>query len=158
MSVQRRGQMRAIGAMLPKVAGAALGKNGIAEAQLLQHWAAIVGERLAQATCPEKLVFSQGERRDGTLRLSVAPGFAPEIQHGEPVLLDRINGFFGYRAVARLALQQTLSARHRAPPGPRPLQSGEAAALEDSVAAVGDEQIRAALRRLGAAIAGNERK
>jgi hypothetical protein len=158
MSEERRGRTRAIGAMLPQIAGRALGRNGLGEAQLIQHWAAIVGERLALGTSPERLSFHRGDRRDGTLRLSVAPGLALEIQHDEPVILERINGFFGYRAVARLALEQTWVPRHPAPARRRPLAAEERAALDRSVAAVGDDGLRAALARLGAAIRSTQRK
>lgn len=150
--------MRTVGAVLPQIAGAALGKQGLGEAQLIQHWAAIVGERFAKSSSPEKLSFPRGARRDGTLKLRVAPGIALEIQHSEPVLLERINGFFGYRAVTRLVLQQTWQPRRDPAPRLRPLRAGEAAELAHSVAPVGDDELRAALERLGAAILATERK
>lgn len=149
--------MQTVGAVLPRIAGKALGKQGLGEAQLLQHWAEIVGERLAKSTSPERLSFTRGARRDGTLKLRVAPGIALEIQHGEPVLLERINGFFGYRAVARISLSQTWSPRPE-PPRRRPLPESTVAELDRRVASVGDEPLRAALKRLGAAILATERK
>jgi hypothetical protein len=158
MSEERRGRMQTVGAVLPRIAGKALGKQGLGEAQLVQHWAEIVGERLAKSTSPGKLSFTRGARRDGTLKLRVEPGIALEIQHGEPVLLERINGFFGYRAVARLTLQQTLQPREEPPPRLRRLDDGETEALAERVAQVGDEDLRAALQRLGAAILASERK
>jgi hypothetical protein len=150
--------MQTVGAVLPRVAGKALGKQGLGEAQLVQHWAEIVGERLAKSTSPERLSFTRGARRDGTLKLRVAPGIALEIQHSEPILLERINGFFGYRAVARIALSQTWVPRQEPPPRRRPLQEGETAELDRRVASVSDEPLRAALKRLGAAILATERK
>ena len=159
MADERRGQTRAIGAELSRIAGPVLGKRGFGEAQLLQQWAAIIGDKLAEGTMPEKLTFLRGERRDGTLHLAVAPGLAPEIQHREPVLLERINAFFGYRAVARLTLRQGLPLRRRnqgAKP-PRPLDGAEASELDRRVAEVSDPELRAALRRLGAAVIGSEK-
>jgi hypothetical protein len=103
---ERRGIMQAIGASLPRIAKPVLGKQGLGEAQLLQEWPAIIGDELARYCWPIKLSFPRGERRDGTLRLRVASALALEIQHREPVLLERINGYFGYRAVVRLALVQ----------------------------------------------------
>ncbi|HEX4113665.1 MAG TPA: DciA family protein [Stellaceae bacterium] len=158
MSEERRGRMQNVGAVLPRIAGAALGKQGLGEAQLIQHWATIVGERYAQGTSPEKLSFPHGARRDGTLKLRVAPGLALEIQHSEPVLLERINGFFGYRAVTRLALRQTWLPRRDPTPRLRQLRQSETATLADTVAPVADDALRAALERLGAAIIATERK
>ncbi len=81
-----------------------------------------------------------------------------EIQHSEPVLIERINGFFGYRAVARLSLQQTWIPRQPSTPRLRPLSAPETAELDSRVAGVGDEPLRTALKRLGAAIMATERK
>jgi hypothetical protein len=160
MADERRGRTRAIGAELPRIAGPVLGKHGFGEAQLLQHWASIIGDKLAEGTMPEKLTFLRGERRDGTLHLVVASGLAPEIQHREPVLLERINAFFGYRAVARLTLRQGLPSRsrNRGPKLPRPLEGAEASELDRRVAEVPDPELRAALRRLGAAVIGSEKQ
>src|SRR6185437_6637843 len=91
---ERRGVMQAIGASLPRIAKPVLGKQGLGEAQLLQEWPAIIGDELARYCWPIKLSFPRGERRDGTLRLRVASALALEIQHREPVLLERINGYF----------------------------------------------------------------
>lgn len=155
---ERRGVMQAIGASLPRIAKPVLGKQGLGEAQLLQEWPAIIGEELARYCWPIKLSFQRGERRDGTLRLRVASALALEIQHREPVLIERINGYFGYRAVARLALVQgppPLKER-AAPPQPRQLAPAELRALERRVEGVADPALRAALERLGSAIIGKQ--
>jgi hypothetical protein len=151
---ERRGSMRAIAAEVPKIAGPVLGKRGFAEAQLVAQWAAIIGEDMAAGASPEKLSFTRGERRDGTLHLRVAPGFAPEIQHREPVLLERINAFFGYRAVVRLALKQGPPSRPAEPPAPRlrALEGHEIRQLDRGLADIEDPTLRDALRRLGAAV------
>ncbi len=150
----RRGSLRAIAAEIPAIAGPVLGKRGFAEAQLIAQWAAVIGEDLAGAISPDKLNFPRGERREGTLRLRVAPGFAPEVQHREPLIIERINAFFGYRAVARLMLIHGPPARPAppAPPRPRPLRPGERQALDRRLATIEDPALRAALERLGAAV------
>jgi hypothetical protein len=158
MAEERRGRVRALAAEVPRIAGAVLGKHGFAEAQLVAQWPAIIGEELARSASPEKLSFGRGERRDGTLHLRVSPASALEIQHREPVLLERINAFFGYRAVARLALRQAppASLARRQPPRARPLDAAERRWLEGRVAAIEDPELRAALERLGAAVVGRD--
>ena len=160
MAEERRGSLRAIAAEVPRIARAVLGKHGFGEAQLVAQWPAIIGEDIAKGASPEKLSFPRGERRDGTLHLRVAPGLALEIQHREPVLLERINAFFGYRAVARLALRQGPPARAAAsrPEPPRPLATEERQALDQTVAPVADPELRAALARLGTAVIGASRR
>jgi hypothetical protein len=154
---ERHGFMQAIGATLPRIAKPVLGKQGLGEAELLQQWPAIIGDDLARYCWPIKLSFPRGQRRDGTLRLRVASALALEIQHREPVLLERINGYFGYRAVTRLALIQggTPPAAER-PPSPRPLAAAERAALDDRLGGIADPGLRAALERLGSAIIGRQ--
>jgi hypothetical protein len=153
---ERRGGMQAIGANLPRIAKPVLGKQGLGEARLLGEWLAIVGEELARHCWPIKLSFPRGERRDGILRLRVASALALEIQHREPVLLERINGYFGYRAVIRLALVQGGAplAEGSAPPPPRPLEPAERQALDRHLDGIVDPELRGALRRLGSAIIG----
>ncbi|HWI26734.1 MAG TPA: DciA family protein [Stellaceae bacterium] len=156
MDEQRRGRVRAIAAEVPKIAGAVLGKRGFAEAQLVAQWPAIIGESLAPGVAPEKLSFPRGERREGTLHLRVAPGFGLEVQHREPVLIERINAFFGYRAIARLALKQgpPLADPTPAPPHRRPLKSEERQLLDERLADIDEGDLKAALRRLGEAVLG----
>jgi hypothetical protein len=153
----RRGGMQRLGAAVPRLAGPVLGRQGLGEAQLLGEWPAIVGPALADQCWPVKLAFPRGERKDGTLRLRAAPAAALEIQHKEPAVIERINAFFGYRAVARLALVQGPLPRRAEsrPPPPRPLDSGEDDALKRRLAGVADPALQAALERLGRAVIGS---
>lgn len=157
---ERRGSLRAIAADVPKIAGAVLGKRGFAEAQLVAQWPAIIGEALAAGVSPDKLSFARGVRRDGTLHLRVASGLALEVQHREPVLLERINAFFGYRAVARLALKQgpPAHAPKASPPTRRPLKGEERQLLDQRLAAIEDPELKSALLRLGEAVLATEKK
>jgi hypothetical protein len=94
------------------------------------------------------------------LRLRVASGLGPEIQHRTPQILERINGFFGYRAVARLALVQgpPLRPARPGPKLPRPLAAAEREALDQRLAGIKDPVLRDALRRLGAAVMGTAKR
>ncbi len=156
---ERRGSLRAIAAEVPRIAATALGKRGFGEAQLVTQWDAVMGAELAAKLAPDRLSFSRGERSEGTLRLRVASAFAIEAQHLEPIIIERINGFFGYRAVARITLVQG-PPKHalKPPPPPRPLSPAEQGALDQRLAAMPDSELRQALRRLGAAVIGSGRR
>jgi len=155
---ERRGGLRAIAAEVPRIAATALGKRGFGEAQLVTQWEAVMGPELAAKLAPDRLSFARGERVGGTLRLSVASAFAVEAQHLEPVLIERINSFFGYGAVARIALVQgpPIEPECKAAP-PRPLSDAERADLAQRVATVPEGGLRDALARLGASIIGSNR-
>ena len=155
---ERRGSLRAIAAEVPRVAAMTLGRRGFGEAQLITQWEAVIGAELAGKLAPDRLSFARGERALGSLRLRVASGFAVEAQHLEPVIIERINSFFGYRAVARIILVQGPLPQAAAPtPRPRPLSAEEESGLDQRLAAVPEGELRQALRRLGAAVIGTKR-
>lgn len=154
---RRRGGLRALAASLPKVTARALGKRGYAEGALLAEWPAVVGEMIAGRCLPLRLT-GRRDTAGGTLLLRVAPGFALELQHLEPLLIERINGYFGHRTVQKLKYQQgplpslTASKRRKSQPR-RALSPDESALLQAKLADVPDDSLRAALERLGRAIA-----
>src|SRR6056297_2754127 len=126
-------------------------KRGFRDARLLAEWSSIAGPELAGRTRPERL-----DRRGntGTLRLIVAPGWATEVQHLEPLILQRVNRFFGAEVVTRLALRQGPVAAPAASKS-RPKRDGPApspeklTALAQACAAVEDKELAAILERLG---------
>jgi hypothetical protein len=80
---------------------------------------------------------------------------ALEIQHSSDVILERVNRFFGWSAVGRLALRQApLSRRDRPKPSAAP-DPQAVAEVAKTLSAVEDEELRAALARLGASIKRN---
>jgi hypothetical protein len=152
---RRRGGLRALGGSLGTVTKRAFARRGLTGADIARQWPAIVGSELAAHCRPRQLRFAKpGEAVDGRLTLRVAPGWALQLQHLEPLVLERINGFFGYRAVSRLVLQQgplpTLSstAAQRRPPAPAK-QEPLGRELASKLSTVTDPELRAALERLG---------
>jgi hypothetical protein len=94
------------------------------------------------------------EQEPATLVLRVEGPMALEIQHKSDIILERVNGFLGWSAVGRLALRQApLSRRER--PRPPPPDPQEVESVAQTLSAIEDEDLRAALARLGAAIKRN---
>lgn len=84
-----------------------LGNKGLIEIDLLTNWQNIVGQEIAEHSMPQKIVFKPNCRNDGTLHLLVAgSAFALEIQHNIPLILEKINTFFGYKAIAKITIMQ----------------------------------------------------
>lgn len=119
-------------------------------ARLKAEWSAVVGAELAARTWPEKL------GRDGALKLLVVPGFALDLQHRAPLVIDRINLYFGRAAVARLVLIQgplpltglaSAGSGSRAPAAP-PTEDDQGM-LDSRLLGVDDPELRAALAGLG---------
>ena len=107
---ERRAGFRAVGASLLRIVGPIVARHGGGiVTRLKSEWAAIVGPELAVVTWPESLA------RGGTLKLRVAPGKALELQHRAPLVIERVNLFFGREAVARLVLVQAPLRRRQLP-------------------------------------------
>ena len=70
------------------------------------------------------------------------------------MILERINRFFGWQAVGRIALRQAPLSRPKVKAAPPKLDAAEAARVEATLTAVTDDELRAALGRLGAAVKG----
>lgn len=144
----------AVGANLPSIAAPALRKRGFAEARLITDWPSIVGESMARETLPQKLAFPRGSRTDAILHLRVASGFALELQHSAPQVIERINGFFGFRAVADLRYVQgpiPLPKRPRRVSPPR-LPDAEETRLQETLGDIEDDGLKTALEKLGRAV------
>lgn len=138
-----------------------LGKHGFTHGVIATKWPDIVGENMARHTQPEKIVFSRDGVTGGTLHLKTDSGaFATELQHREPLIIERINTFFGYKAVVRIKLIQGPLPQPKGDPlgsPPRPLNETEAEDLAHTVAMVDDPEIKEALERLGSSIKGRRK-
>lgn len=131
------------------------GRHGFVSGALVVDWAAIVGSAVASYTLPIRIRFPPGERAQGTLEIKVgSSAFATELQHLEPLIVERINGYFGWNAVARLRLRHgPLPPRtKRAAPPPEP-DSPTSARLNAVLDKVEDPNLREALARLGRYVA-----
>ena len=102
-AMRRGGGLWRLPDLLGKVLDPASRRRGLAEAGVLTDWPSIVGEALAARCQPVKLTGG-GHGHGGILHVHVAGSAALELQHSEPQLLERINSYFGYPAVARLRL------------------------------------------------------
>ena len=85
-----------------------LGTRGMLEMEILSNWQSIVGDNLSRYTLPQKITFQKDSRTDGCLYLLTLGGaFAVEVQQRETQILQSVNTFFGYPAVAKLRIVQT---------------------------------------------------
>ena len=150
----RSNRSRAVAELLPAVGGAAFRRFGFVQSAIVSRWPEIVGEKLARASAPESIRFPVGQKQGGVLTLLVHGAHAVMIQHVQPEIVERVNRFFGYPAVARLTIRQgelPTPAPRRAPPSlkPAPVPVEMGAGLK----AIADPELRAVLESLAAGVA-----
>jgi hypothetical protein len=145
--------------LLSDVFSDAYAKQGFAARELVTRWAEIAGPEVAAHSEPLKIQWPrpvEGQPQEpATLVLRVEGPMALEIQHASDVILQRVNRFFGWSAVGRLALRQAPLSRRRQPAASNAPDPTAVAKVAKSLSAVEDEELRAALARLGASIKRN---
>lgn len=152
------------GSFVPGLTRKAFEKHGFSAASLLTDWPRIVGTAVAAYTKPERLKWPRGvetfgdteagaEGRPGaTLVLRVDPARALDVEYRGRQIMERINAYFGYRAVEELRLLQApLEAAGTGRPGALS-QKTHSPAGPSAAAAVSDPELKAALERLEAGI------
>jgi hypothetical protein len=151
-----RSQAKPLGQIANKAIADALARQGFASTGLVTHWPEIVGAEIADHAEPMRMIWPRRVHEDdpepATLVLRVEGPVALEIQHLSGVIIERVNRFFGWRAVGRIQIRQAplrRPERKKPPPAPDPdVVARLAAGLSD----IGDEALRDALARLGAAV------
>jgi hypothetical protein len=148
----RGGPARSVADIVPGAGRAAFRRFGFIQSSIVSRWREIVGERYAEVSAPESIRFPQGKRADGTLTLTVARAHAPMMQHVEPAIVERVNRFFGYNAVARITMKQgdivrAMPARDRPELVALPVDLGE------SLRTVADPELKAVLESLARGVA-----
>jgi hypothetical protein len=145
--------------LLSDVFSDAYARQGFAARELVTRWAEIAGPEISAHSEPLKIQWPrpvEGQPQEpATLVLRVDGPMALEIQHASDVILERVNRFFGWSAVGRLALRQGPLARRERPSPSRAPDAGMVAEIAETLSSVEDEELRAALARLGASIKRN---
>lgn len=156
----RGGQARAIADLMPEIGRTAFRRFGFVQSSVVTRWPEIVGPAHAKVCAPETIRFPPGEKNDGILQLVVTPAHAPLIQHVIPEIIERVNRFFGYRAVAKVKLRQGTVAAPATPPRPASPPSLKPIPLElgDSLRDIGDPELRQVLESLARSLDSANRK
>lgn len=171
---------KAVGSFVPGLTKKSFEKFGFATAQLITDWATVAGVDVARYTVPERirwprLPMGSDDDSDGnraaTLMLRVDPARAFDIEYKRAQLIERINVYFGYRAISDIRIVQGAVETPEAGAGQskaaaagsgrtqRRAGAGSTAAATGSGADTGarldevtDTRLRDALARLGASI------
>jgi hypothetical protein len=148
----RSGRARAAGDLVGQVGGMAFKRFGFVQSAIVSRWGEIVGERYARVSSPESIRFPAGRKSSGVLTLLVEGAHSPLLQHLSPLIIERVNRFFGYEAVNRVVFRQGRPPARKPEParpqlGPVPKELGE------GLRQIADPELRACLESLAGRIA-----
>jgi hypothetical protein len=149
---ERSGRPRAAGELIGEIGGQSFRRFGFVQHSIVSRWAEIVGERYSKVSCPESIKFPAGKKAGGVLTLLVDGAHAPLIQHLTPMIVDKVNRFFGYAAINRIVFRQGK------PPAPtpkpeRPQLRAVPKELGEGLREIADPELRHCLESLAAQIA-----
>jgi hypothetical protein len=146
---------RTLADAVDKVARQSAGKEWGLYANLLDHWAEIVGTEFACVTTPVKITFpyqpSEAQRKNGVLTVRLPKGLAMEFSFKADLIRQRVNSYFGYEAFARLALDASFVP----PPPVRSEKQTDPIALnamKEKASVIENGELRESLEKFGEAM------
>lgn len=148
--------MRQIGKSIRDVLDPLTAKRANVDLSLSLAWQSVVGEKLAGRTQPLKIqwpprILPDDPFRPGVLIVAAEASAALDLQYQSSELIERINQFFGYQAISRIKIEQKpiLKFREKQKAVAPQISGSEMAELEDSLAKISDDGLRASLYKLG---------
>jgi hypothetical protein len=156
-------RLRPLAELVDKTLGEALARRGFADSEIIVSWPEIVGPDLAAHSRPDRLIWPKQRQDDAPmgalLVVKAEGGFALELQHLAPLILERLATYFGWRCVERLRFEQARFGKAEfAPPPPVPESPEARKKARAHAQGIADENLRAAIERLGTAILSRQTK
>lgn len=148
---ERIGKVRRAGDLVSDIGGVAFKRFGFIQGAIVHRWPEIVGERYAKVSLPESIRFPGGRKAGGTLTLLVEGAHAPLIQHLAPMIMERVNAFFGHGAINKVVFRQgrlPQAPKRPARPTPRPVPRE----LGEGLREIADPELRAVLESMAAGL------
>lgn len=147
------GEMRHLTQALSKITNPMCQQQGFIRSAIILDWKLIIGDKFAELCHPVRIHFPFEKRTGGRLYLKTSSSFAPEIAHLEPMIVDKINAYFGYGAVEKI----TIAHGFIKPPVRKKkikyqLNTEQRSMLEESVRDVTNNDLKEALFNLGVGI------
>ena len=147
---ERVRRTRPVGDLVGDIAGTTFKRFGFVQGAVVSRWAEIVGERYARVSIPESVRFPHGKKSGGTLTLTVVGAHAPLMQHLTPLIVERVNRFFGHAAIDKIAFRQGRvdSVERPVRPARRPVPRE----LGEGLREIADPGLRACLESLASSL------
>ncbi len=96
--------LRPFGNTLPRGIKGILKKNGYNYSEIISKWNLLVGKDISNYCHPKSIKMSQSSS-NGTLILSVERGNEINAEYSKKEIIDKVNGYFGYKLISKIRLQ-----------------------------------------------------
>jgi hypothetical protein len=149
---ERSCRPRSAGELVGAIGDPSFRRFGFVQSSIVSRWPEIVGERYSKVSSPESIRFPAGKKSGGVLTLLVEGAHAPLVQHLAPMIIERVNRFFGHPAIDRIVFRQG-KAPSPAPPPARPQLAPVPKELGQGLREIADPELRACLESLAGRIA-----
>ena len=138
-------------------------KFGKIEFLILSKWTQIVGSFFADHSEPDKISRITEEFNEfdepiykNFLHVRVSPAAAVEFQHYKDTIIEKINSYFGYKAISDLRLQQNFvpdkKIKHNINLDDQDLSEEEKASIKSEINNIKDKELEKSIVNLGASI------
>jgi hypothetical protein len=151
-----------LGELVGRILDPVTKKRGFATTDMIAAWPEIVGQKFADCTRPEKIVWPRGEDMEGAPALLILRVDGPRaifVQHEAGQIVERVNAFLGYGAIGHIRIVQApvKGATPAEAPTEAPLNAEAEARLSQTIAALPEGGLRAVLDKLGRGVFGDRR-
>ena len=106
MKFRRQNYFKKIGETLPKILEKKLKKANFIEISIIKNWKEIVGDDIAKYCWPIKITFSNENNLSSKIIIQVKRGWSLEIEHKSYEIIDKLNQYFGYKAISKINIIQ----------------------------------------------------
>ncbi|MFZ4761330.1 MAG: DUF721 domain-containing protein [Alphaproteobacteria bacterium] len=165
-SHERRYSMVNMAILAPKLVGKAVGKKAAGLGAVFIYWFDIAGAEIAKECRPKKLDKGRsmgGGKPPVTLILEASSAAIPQLQMQLPMLLQRVNAYFGFQAITQIKLVHGVIEEDNRPQWPTtweekaPTYTGKTTALLTNLAPNLPDELQQAFQRLGNAVLAREK-
>lgn len=155
----RRFKTSRAGKLASGILSPAIRAKGFAQAEVVTRWPQIVGAELAGSCVPQRLIFPRGEKMGAKLVIRCESAFATLLHHKAPHVIDMVNRFFGYGAVATIEIQQgpLKFEKRRLAKEKRPLDTKDVESLDKIVGKGELSPLQEAVKSLGEMVLSNDK-
>jgi hypothetical protein len=109
MKERKQSYFKKVGSSLPKIINKNIKEKNFVEISLIKKWREIIGDDIAKFCWPIKIVFSEINNLNGIIFLKTMRGKSMEIEFKNEEIIEKLNQYFGYKAIAKISVVQDFS-------------------------------------------------